>query len=253
MSLAILTPLYNPTNYQLSRLIISYRQLSPLNPTFYIALCSRSDNINSIKDALKSVRNVQICIADDNGPTHALSLIFPKISEDYFMILTCGELLEIVSPHDILFHISNNIDLIYGETNFINSNKTSKVGKIKFNYSYKLRIPLLNLNCCLIRKEIFSKINPFKTDYNFASDYEFILILFSYNPSITFVPSLKLDYFVDGRSEQNKFLAFIEMYLISKKFYPDLFILRATYYFFYTIRHGISPLKFFYRLIKSNK
>ena len=49
LSIALMTPIYNPTQHQIDNLVHTYKSLDKVISCFYVAINSRSTNIKAIK------------------------------------------------------------------------------------------------------------------------------------------------------------------------------------------------------------
>jgi len=245
--IAILTPVFNPTEKQIENLISSYSVLKDIVNCYYIAVNINSKNIEILKEKTKEF-NCIIKIEEDDGPDNALRKIVNHVPEEFVWMLTCGELIEL-KDNNFIDRV-NKDTIVFGNTTFINQNgKHSFMNPKKFNRFYKYKIPILNLSSCIMSKVNFIKSSPVKK-YRVATDYEQILRLYNLNISLVHTNSFKLIFFNDGNSVQNRITGCAEMYHLSKHFYPRNNIRRIFFYFLFILKHRINPIKFFVELSK---
>lgn len=245
--IALITPVYNPTDNEIENLVKTYKSLENIINCFYLAVSTDSNNIKMLKEKVRGF-NCMINFDKDDGPDDALKKIIRFVEEDFIWMLTCGELIVI---KDINF--LNKIDrdsIVFGNTTFINKHGTnSSMNPKSFNRFYKYKIPILNLSSCIMSKENFLLSSPIKK-YKVATDYEQILRLYNLNLNLIYTDSFKLIFFNNGNSSQNKITGFAEMYHLSKYFYPDKYVTRILFYILFILKHRINPLKFFKQLSK---
>ena len=245
--IALITPVFNPTEKQIENLVSSYTSLKNIINCFYLAVNNDSKNIEILKEKTRNF-NCVVNIEEDAGPDDALRKIVDHVSEDFVWMLTCGELVEL-KDNDFQNKIKKD-NIVFGNTTFINQNgKYSNMNPEKFNRFYKYKIPILNLSSCIMSKENFIKSSPTKK-YKVATDYEQILRLYSLDISLIHTNSFKLFFFNDGNSIRNRVTGFAEMYHISKYFYPKNNMQRILIYFLLILKHRINPIKFFKELSK---
>tara|TARA_E500000178_G_scaffold325825_1_gene353503 strand:- start:3882 stop:4646 length:765 start_codon:yes stop_codon:yes gene_type:complete len=245
--IALITPVFNPTEEQIKNLIRSYASLKNTINCFYLAVNKNSENIKILKEKTRGF-NCVINIEEDDGPDNALRRIVNHVSEEFVWMLTCGELIELKDDNFLRKVKKDNI--VFGNTTFINQNGLHYcMDANKFNRFYKYKIPILNLSSCIMSKENFIKSSPIKK-YKVATDYEQILRLYSLDISLIHTDSFKLYFFNDGNSVKNRITGFAEMYHISKYFYPRKNIQRILVYFLLILKHRINPIKFFKELSK---
>lgn len=247
LSIALMTPIHNPSKQQVNNLVATYESLNDVIDCFYVGISSQSTNIELVKDALKDF-NCKINVADDEGPDDALLKLTRIIKEDFVWLVTCGEIIKIKDT-EFLKQVEKE-SIIFGDTTFINEDGTfSKMHPKKFNRFYKYKIPILNLSSCIIYKDYFIKSSPARK-YKVATDYEQILRLYSYELNLQHTSSFELVFFNDGNSIKNKVTGMAEMYHISKYFYPQKNVLRIIFYSLFLLKHKINPFKFLEELSK---
>ena len=245
--IALITPVFNPTEEQIKNLIRSYASLKNTINCFYLAVNKDSENIKILKEKTRGI-NCVINIEEDDGPDNALRRIVNHVSEEFVWMLTCGELIELKDDNFLRKVKKDNI--VFGNTTFINQNGLHYcMDANKFNRFYKYKIPILNLSSCIMSKENFIKSSPIKK-YKVATDYEQILRLYSLDISLIHTDSFKLYFFNDGNSVKNRITGFAEMYHISKYFYPRKNIQRILVYFLLILKQRINPIKFFKEISK---
>ena len=245
--IALITPVFNPTEEQIKNLISSYVSLKNTINCFYLAVNKNSENIKILKEKTRGF-NCVIKIEEDDGPDNALRRIVNHVSEEFVWMLTCGELIEL-KDNNFLRKVKKD-NIVFGNTTFINQNGLHHcMDANKFNRFYKYKIPILNLSSCIMSKENFIKSSPIKK-YKVATDYEQILRLYSLDISLIHTDSFKLYFFNDGNSVKNRITGFAEMYHISKYFYPRKNIQRILVYFLLILKQRINPIKFFKELSK---
>ena len=92
--IALITPVFNPTEEQIKNLIRSYASLKNTINCFYLAVNKNSENIKILKEKTRGF-NCVINIEEDDGPDNALRRIVNHVSEEFVWMLTCGELIEL--------------------------------------------------------------------------------------------------------------------------------------------------------------
>lgn len=250
--IATITPIYNPSKIQLQRYLYSIKSIkkSDVPIKHYVWINNKSHNIKQISNLLKS-KDFIIKVGYDTGPDDALVKLLKYVSEKYIWLITCGESINLKDGFSLQKVINQNYDIIYGTTYFHHQNKVKSTNRFFINWFYKFRIPVLNLSCAILKKSLLEKAGGFSDAYAYASDYDLILRLYKLEPKRKYVNFISMDYYVDGRSYDNKFYAFVEMYQIGRSNYPNVNFFRNIYYFFYLIRNKISPYKFFMAIKKN--
>jgi glycosyltransferase involved in cell wall biosynthesis len=86
--------------------------------------------------------------------------------------------------------IDNNLDALYGNVNFFNSNNNNLIVR-KYNSRYfhpdKLKYGWMPAHPSLfLSKDLFTKFGLFNTDYKIAADFDFIIRIFYNNNTIKF-------------------------------------------------------------------
>ena len=187
--IALITPIFNPTENQIDNLVETYKSLENIINCFYLAVNINSSNIKILKEKVKHF-NCKINANKDNGPDDALKKIIGFVEEDYVWMLTCGELIHI-KDKTFLKKIDKD-SIVFGNTTFINKNGTSSsMNPNNFNRFYKYKIPILNLSSCIMSKDNFLLSSPIKK-YKVATDYEQILRLYTLNLNLIYTDSFKL-------------------------------------------------------------
>ena len=245
--IALITPVFNPTENQIENLVKTYKSLEKIINRFYLAVSVNSKNIKMLKEKVQGF-NCKINIDKDDGPDDALKKVISFVEEDFVWMLTCGELIKIKDKNFITKIDKDSI--VFGNTTFINQDGShSAMNPKKFNRFYKYKIPILNLSSCIMSKENFLLSSPIKK-YKVATDYEQILRLYNLNLSLSYTDSFELIFFNDGNSVQNKITGIAEMYHLSKHFYPNKYVTRILFYILFLLKHRINPFKFFKQLSK---
>jgi hypothetical protein len=252
-SIAVITPIYNPTSKQLSNYINSITEIKKITPYSYACISKKTRNINELIEILKN-NKIKYFIFNDSGPTDSIKRIKRKISHSHIWLLTCGEKIKINKK--VSSKVLENIDskvVIYGRTNFIIANKSREShSNSNIRKYYKYKIPIFNINSAIFPSDIFFKSLKSCENYRYASDYCFILNLFKENISFKYIEDLVVKYFEDGLSFNNQLNSLIEMYFLSKLYFPKL-PYRDFFYFIYAIRRGINPFVLFWQIFCINK
>ena len=248
--IALITPVFNPTDIQIDNLFKTYESLKDVVGRFYLGINNKSEKIRDIKEKSKRY-NCVVNIISDNGPDDALMHLVPLIEEDFVWMFTCGEIIELHNK-DFLDNICENT-IVFGNTTFINKDgSTSRMNPKTFNNYYKYKIPILNLSSCIMSKKMFLASNP-RHMYKVATDYEQILRMYKMNPTLRHTKSYTLSFYNDGNSTQNKITGAAEMYHLSKRFYPEKYVSRNIFYLLFLIKYRINPFKFISKLSEIEK
>ena len=76
--IALITPVFNPTDIQIDNLFKTYESLKDVVGRFYLGINNKSEKIRDIKEKSKRY-NCVVNIISDNGPDDALMHLVPLI------------------------------------------------------------------------------------------------------------------------------------------------------------------------------
>ncbi|MGL4364822.1 MAG: glycosyltransferase family 2 protein [Bacteroidales bacterium] len=251
MTISIITTTYN-SYHTLSDTIESILSQTYNNIEYIIVDGASNDGtIQLIKDLENRVK----CLKDyrefsfkyisepDKGIYDAMNKGIKMATGDVVGILNSDDFF---SSNDILQNIANafnnqEIDVVYGDVHFVspaNLKKCVRYYSSKIFHSSLMRFGFMPAHpSCYIKREWFNKITPYKTNYQIAADFEFLLRLIVVEKSVLLYLPIDMVTMRLGGASTNGLQSYVTIMkehlqaLRENKIYSNIFILSLRYFY----------------------
>jgi glycosyltransferase involved in cell wall biosynthesis len=219
----------------------------------YIIIDGKSKD-NTIPIINQYKKHIDIFISEkDNGISDAFNKGIEVSTGDIIGFINSGDFLEDSSIYTIYNEFKkNNIDILYGKTQYWQNNK--KMYTYRANHKYLKQFMSINHPSVFVKKDIYNKYGLFDKSYKYAMDYELMLRFYINNANFKYINKTLSNMSLGGISDKNWEKTYKESYLIRKKYIQN-HLLYIKYIYQVTKRHisnnlyniGLENIITFYR------
>ena len=193
MKISVITAVYNRQN-TIARALLSIKEQTYKNVEIIVVDGSSSDGTQEVVKSVIGDGDIFITEAD-NGIYDALNKGILAATGDIICFLHSDDLYEDKHCLSTVAHSFNKeIDVVYGNVSFFHQKDFNKV--VRVYRSNKLTIRNLSWGkmpahpAIFIRRDVYSALGSFKTDYRIAADYEFLCrMMTSMNCKSVYIPN----------------------------------------------------------------
>ncbi|MGL4907868.1 MAG: glycosyltransferase family 2 protein [Bacteroidales bacterium] len=244
MKISIITVTYNSSN-TLKTTIESILAQTYTDIEYIVVDGASSDNTIAIVEQYAPYfqERIKWVSEPDKGIYDAMNKGIKMATGDVVGILNSDDFF---SSNDILQNIANafnnqEIDVVYGDVHFVspaNLKKCVRYYSSKIFHSSLMRFGFMPAHpSCYIKREWFNKITPYKTNYQIAADFEFLLRLIVVEKSVLLYLPIDMVTMRLGGASTNGLQSYVTIMkehlqaLRENKIYSNIFILSLRYFY----------------------
>ena len=228
IELSIITPTYNSAN-TIVRTINSVLNQNLRVEYIIVDACSKDDTVN----ISRKFPNIKIICEPDKGVYDAMNKGIHTANGDIIGIINSDDWYEpdILKEIVLLFNKKHKIGILHGDMRIWDNNTFYKLQKPK-KMAKKNFIKGMPINhpTCFVRKDVYEKHGFFNDKYKIASDFDFILCLWTNNVSFYYHNKVITNFSLGGISDIKRNISAKESLDIKLKYNLNKFLVYIHYY-----------------------